>query len=265
MLINERMDMEIKRLTEENSALRKLLETKELPDGLLQCRKSQNRVVWFIQTRNSKGGLQSSYLPKTQRSLAAQLAQKTYCLQRLRDNEQTIDALETCLKRLPAEGGRSSAMRRDPGFADLLRTKDLERELAEWANAAYEKNPHHKDHMTVRAANGEMVRSKSEAFILSTLHAAGIPFRYECEFELDGTVVYPDFMIRRPSDGKLILWEHFGLMSQIQYRANAMGKLQKYIENGFYPMDNLITTFERDNSSLDFSHVMDLVEWLRSQ
>ena len=64
------------------------------------------------------------------------------------------------------------------------------------------------------AAGSLFVRSKSEAFIASSLSDKGIPFRYECAAKIAGTVIYPDFTIRHPLSGKLCLWEHFGLIDR---------------------------------------------------
>ncbi len=262
MMIRERMENELRRLEEENAEIKRMLH--DMPEGLLQCRKNDNAYKWFVKTTDEKKHRCYQYLPKKERTRAELLAKKTYDLQRLRDNEQEISALETCLKRMPKNGGRSAAMRQNAGFAELLMTKALEKELAEWKNAPYERNPNHEEKLCVRASNGEMVRSKSEAYILSSLYAAGIPFRYECRLVSGDIDCYPDFTIRRPADGALVIWEHFGLMSQQSYLQNAQSKIQKYIAGGFYPMENLITTFEGDGKSLDFSQVMDIVEWLRN-
>ena len=55
---------------------------------------------------------------------------------------------------------------------------------------------------------------------------------------------YPDFTTIRPFDRKIIIWEHFGLMNSDNYTQTAMQKLRTYIENGYIPSNNLITTFE---------------------
>ena len=52
-------------------------------------------------------------------------------------------------------------------------------------------------------------------------------------------------------------------MSDHGYVKAAQEKIRTYITYGFYPMDNLITTFEQEKSTLDFSRVMDIVEWLQ--
>ena len=261
MLFYERAKAERERLEKENALIQKKLE--DAPEGLLRCKKDGNTVKWFHRTNDKKGRAHCAYLRKQERKMAQRLAVKTYYLQRMKDNEAEIRALCAYLKRHPQGGGIGETLKKDPAFMELLGTNELERELAAWKEAPYEKNPRHEENLKVRAMNGEMVRSKSEAFILSSLATAGIPVRYECRMQLGDVVYYPDFTIRRPSDGKLILWEHFGLMSEYGYMKTAQEKIRTYITHGFYPMENLITTFENAESTLDFARVMDLVEWLK--
>lgn len=260
MLIYERVKAEKDRLEKENKGIRSKLE--HAPDGILRCKIDGSFYRWYRRTDDKEGNALYAVIRRKDRDLAKKLAAKTYYSQKYKDNEREIAALGAYLKKHPKNGGKSKAIRMHPAFVDLLRTGDLEKELASWKAEAYEKNPLHKEQLTIRAANGEKVRSKSEAFILSTLAAAEIPCRYECKLVLDKTTLYPDFTIRRPADGKLIIWEHFGMMSDPVYLKNTQDKIRRYIANGFYPMDNLVTTFEQERSALDFSRVMEIVDWI---
>ena len=261
MLLNERALLEKKRLTEENRRIAEQI--RRAPDGLLRCRKAGNTYKWYTRKTDPSGHAYSTYLTKKERHVAEELARKTFRVQKLKDNEKEIAAIEAYLKRHPAGGGKSVLMKDHPAFSGLLQSRELDKELTEWTKEEYEKNPAFSEHLNVRASTGEMVRSKSEAFILSSLATAGIPFRYECRFVLGQIVIYPDFLIRRPADGNLVIWEHFGLMSDPVYLRKAQEKIRLYIQNGFYPMKNLFTTFEDGENSLDFSQVLDLVELLR--
>ena len=261
MFFYERAEMEKKRLTAECNFIREKLG--HAPDGMLRCKKQGDGYKWLYSAKDNCGRVKYSYLRRSELKKARELARKTYYLQKQRDNEREIAALDAYLKRCVKDGGKSTEVKKHPAFSELLQAGDLERELAEWKAAPYEKNPHHEEHLKVRAMNGEMVRSKSEAFILSSLAAADIPVRYECKLQLGDAVYYPDFTIRRPSDGQIILWEHFGLMSEYGYMKTAQEKIRTYIAYGFYPMEKLITTFEHEKSTLDFSRVMEIVEWLR--
>lgn len=260
MFMYMRAEMEKRRLTAENNTIREKL--KQAPEGLLRCRKQGSVYKWLHSTKDKDGHVHCTYLRRTAEEKARALARKTYYLQKQRDNEKEIAALDAYLKRCVRDGGRSMDIKKHPAFSRLLQAGDLEQELAAWRAAPYEKNPHHEEHLTIRASTGEMVRSKSEAFILSSLAAADIPVRYECRLQLGDAAYYPDFTIRRPSDGQIIVWEHFGLMSEYGYMKTAQDKIRTYIAHGFYPMENLVTTFERKKSTLDFARVMDIVEWI---
>ena len=67
-----------------------------------------------------------------------------------------------------------------------------------------------------------------------------------------------DFTISRPSDGKLFLWEHFGLMDDDEYRQNTIKKISLYARYGFFPFENLICTYERDLQNP--THILEIID-----
>ena len=71
-----------------------------------------------------------------------------------------------------------------------------------------------------------------------------IPFRYECELQLGEKIIYPDFTIMHPRNGKIYYYEHFGMMDDVGYCQNACAKIQLYATNGIIPSVQLITSFE---------------------
>ena len=93
---------------------------------------------------------------------------------------------------------------------------------------------------------GLMVRSKNEAQIAEKIHATGLEFYYEKALELmdqynKKVVYYPDFTIALP-DGRLIYWEHKGLLNQPTYLEHDMIRTYVYHKNGIYEPHNLIVT-----------------------
>jgi len=100
---------------------------------------------------------------------------------------------------------------------------------------------------------GVVVRSKAELVIGTFLEMKGISYIYEQPLQLDFRTVVPDFTIKRTSDGKTIIWEHFGMMDDPGYHQNTMDKLYDYHSNGWLPYDNLITTFSEKNSPMDMT------------
>ena len=125
------------------------------------------------------------------------------------------------------------------------------------ANGADEKK-FHSEGLIFLTNSGVRVRSKSERTIADLLDQNKIPFRYEAELLIGNGIRRPDFSINRFSDGKLVVWEHFGLMDQKEYRQKTMDKLHFYMQHGFFPSDNLICTYEHDLR--DIACVQKLIE-----
>ena len=124
---------------------------------------------------------------------------------------------------------------------------ELSEELEKWASEPYEMNPKYPENKTIRAINGLMVRSKSEAFIVMLLVTYHIPFRYECKLELDGQIIYPDFTIRHPVTGETFYWEHAGMLEDPKYISKHLYTLRFFLSNGLIPDFNVIFTYESDS------------------
>jgi len=104
----------------------------------------------------------------------------------------------------------------------------------------------HPERLIYMTETGIRVRSKSELLIANALFQKGIPFSYEAVLALGGKNREPDFTIYRPSDGKLFIWEHFGLMDENVYLQTTNEKIAFYARYGFHPFKNLIFTYEED-------------------
>ena len=57
-----------------------------------------------------------------------------------------------------------------------------------------------------------------------------------------------------------IYWEHFGMMDDPNYVENAMQKLMLYQQNGIFPGEQLIITFETRKNPLNQKQILNLVE-----
>ena len=73
-------------------------------------------------------------------------------------------------------------------------------------------------------------------------------------------MVYPDFTFLSRKTEQEIYWEHDGKMDDPVYTRNAVRKIQAYEENGIYPGERLILTFETEKTVLDIRMVKRLVE-----
>lgn len=100
-----------------------------------------------------------------------------------------------------------------------------------------------------RAADGTCVRSKSEVIIANLLRQYGVGYRYEEKlfYGEEGAWIEPDFTLRLP-DGRVLYWEHVGMLGQAQYDASWLRKLAVY--NTYFP-GRLVRTYESGALSQD--------------
>ena len=121
-----------------------------------------------------------------------------------------------------------------------------------WLAEPYDVNPFPLGKTNFTSEKGTKVRSKSEFTIVGVLESYNIPYRYECALTLDGQTKYPDLIIINPYNGKIIIWEHFGMLDQPGYVKNMNDKMKLYINNGYIPFETLIYTFEFDVMNLRY-------------
>lgn len=122
----------------------------------------------------------------------------------------------------------------------------------------------HPENLTQPTLAGFNVRSKSEALITNTLTERNIPFVYEevLEISIPGrgeVTLHPDFVIHLP-DGKKIIWEHLGMLSDDSYLSAFAEKLKLYHAAGYHIGSNLFLTTDTPEGRLDMDAVMNVIE-----
>lgn len=234
------MNSEYDRLQTQISHLQ--TELKKYPDGHLICSKNQSRCKWYQSDGHNK-----VYIPKSNRLLAEQLSVKKYLSLLLEDLKNEQRAIEFYLRHHKTNVGRAEKLLTDTSeYQNLLKPyfTPLSQELSDWIHAPYEHNLLYPEQLIHKSISGNFLRSKSEAIIDMLLFVNKIPFRYECSLVLGEVTLYPDFTIRHPHNGTTFYWEHFGLIDNASYSANAFSKLQLYATHKIYPSIQLITTYE---------------------
>lgn len=239
-----RMLRESQKLEENIDSLQSQI--RKLPEGKLLCVRNGSYQKWF-----QSNGKTKTYIPKKKKHLAEQLAIKKYLVLRLADLQREKMACDAYLKHHRPK--QAEQLLTDTSeYQQLLSPHflPLSKELLTWSQAPYDHNTRFPEQLTHKTSSGNIVRSKSEAFIDMLLHINKIPFRYECALKLDSVTLYPDFTIRHPKTGQTYYWEHFGLMDDPAYARNAGSKLQLYFTHGIIPAINLITTYETKDHPL---------------
>ena len=108
---------------------------------------------------------------------------------------------------------------------------------------------------------GTRLRSKSELIIANMLEQKGVPYRYEFPLSLKiiGNV-RPDFTCLNVRTRKEYIWEHFGMMDNIDYANKTMVKIEAYEQSGYYQGKNMIMTFETSQHALSSLIIKAMIE-----
>lgn len=250
------MNTSLNKVLDEILHLRKKL--KKYPEGELFCVKNGKYIKWFQSNHSNP-----IYIPKSQRTLAIALAEKkyyTYQLDSLLLKEKTILKYEQLHQEIQKK--MENLLRKDSPYLDLLKEHifRMPDEALDWMNADYQHNTTYPKNLIHKTLAGHMVRSKSEVFISNSLFSRKIPYRYECMLEIENIQFFPDFTILHPKTGKIIYWEHFGLMDDPAYCDKAFNKLKIYALHGIIPSINLITTFETRQCPIDIESINKVID-----
>lgn len=183
-MIYEKMLSESQRLGQQIDSLQSQIQ--DFPEGKLICSSNGSRIKW-----RQSDGHESVYIPKGNRQLAEQLAHKKYLSLQLKNMAQEKKAIDFYLRHHDSNALQTEAeFLNSPGYKELLAPifTPLSQELQDWANAPYKKNDSHPENLIIETHSGNIVRSKSEMLIDMFLFKNKIPFRYECQLELNDII-----------------------------------------------------------------------------
>lgn len=254
-MIYERMLTEHKLIEKTIKQIKQQLN--DLPEGKIFCAKNGKYYKWYL-----TDGKTQTYLPKKKRKLAEKLTAKKYLTCLLEDMTHEKKAIEFYLRHHNSKGSTAEQLLlRTPEYKDLLLPyfQPISQELYEWTISPFDSNTKYPEQLIHQTFSGSYVRSKSEVLIDMVLKNHRIPFRYEALLQLGNTVLYPDFTIRHPENGKFYYWEHFGLMDDKNYVQNMHSKLKLYTAHGIIPSIQLITTYETKDVPLTVESIEKLV------
>lgn len=204
-----------------------------------------------------KGDTAGKYLGKDQMPLARTLAQRDYLKKVVKLCDSWCAAIsrfqDSAPDKLVQDIDVENPARREI-IAPLVQTDE---EYADaWRKEKFQGRYFQEGDPEYYTDRGERVRSKSEKIIADKLNALGIPYRYEFPVRMkmqNGRYVtyHPDFFILNKASRKEIILEHFGLMDNEEYRAQAFEKIRLYESNGWLCGVNFLFTQETAESGLD--------------
>ena len=252
-------------LLKEQQRLEKIVETTKknlagAPTGTLRMSKSHDKQQYYRCTKEKKSGI---YINQDNMEMARKLAQKAYDEKVLTLAEKRLTQIQRITKDYNEdeieEIYRKERTERQELIVPIEST--WEQRVTQWKTKAYNSKGFREDTPIILTEKGERVRSKSEKILADYFYRKGIEYKYECPLYLKsfGTI-YPDFTFLSPKTGKEIYWEHNGKVDDPEYARNMVKKIQMYENNGIFPGENLILTYETEQTILNTSKIEQLVK-----
>lgn len=230
-------------------AERKLL--KNQAEGRIRTIKSHGTFQYYLCKENEKGN--GTYLPKSQRNIAEEIAQRDYDRQVIRCANQWQQWVKRTMQTMPKHQ-LAEFYDKSQGRKPLIKPYEISNQeyAIQWENESYQGKAFAPDAPEIYAERGERVRSKSEKMIADKLYMLGIPYRYEYPVYLKGFgTVYSDFLLLNTTTRREIILEHFGMMDHPDYANKATRKINHYAQNGFVLGKNFLATFETSDTPMD--------------
>ena len=254
-----------KLLLEEQFRLERVIrETKarleNAPEGRLRLSKSHNHIQYYYCTEENKSG---DYIPKEHVMLAQQLAQKSYDYKILRLAEKRISQIKKIVKDYTDDELENVYLKEHLERQKLIEPIECtwEQRLNEWQAKEYKGKDFQEGTPIILTEKGERVRSKSEKIMADYFYRNGIEYKYECPLYLKGVgTVYPDFTFLSKKTNEEIYWEHNGRCDDGAYARTMVKKINAYENNGIFPGERLILTYETEQTILNTSKIEQLVK-----
>lgn len=231
----------------ENLIRQKTKSLQNVPEGRLRgiAHGKGYQYFWRKKTSDRAG----TYIKASEKELAYRLGQKEYDRRILRSSEAESRLIAKLLSYYQNEKNilpEEIYDRMSPWLAAIVMPciEPTDQFVKRWQEQTYSEMPSYSKPEGFISERQENMRSKSELLIGNALYKHNIPYHYEKPLKLKGTTLFPDFTTLDRRTRKEIIWEHFGMLDNSEYLENAINKLITYAQNGYYPGNGLIITFE---------------------
>lgn len=232
----------------------------QAPEGRLRLSKSHNHVQYYCCTEEKKSG---TYISKENEELAKTLAQKSYDEQVLKLANVRLTQIKKLTRDYVDDELENIYLKEHIERKKLIRPIEptWEQQLEAWISREYTGKDFQKETPVILTEKGERVRSKSEKIMADYFFHHGIRYKYECPLYLKGMgTVYPDFTFLSSKTGEEIYWEHNGKADDPEYARKMVRKINAYENNGIFPGEKLILTYETEMTILNTEKIKQLVE-----
>lgn len=233
---------------------------KHMPEGTLRLSKRKEFTQYYYCTEENKSG---KYIRKENRNLVQMLAQKSYDEKLLELAEKRRKQINQILK--DYEDDEIEQIYKNEHIARQCLIQPVEstweQKVKKWKAEEYQGKAFKEGTPVILTERGERVRSKTEKIMADYFHRHGIEYKYECPIYLKGVgTVYPDFTFLSKKTEKEMYWEHCGMMDSPDYARKMVRKVEMYENNGIFPGERLILTYETEQSVLSTEKIAQMVE-----
>lgn len=228
------------------------------PEGHLRISKDKNYARYYHCTDDRNG----KYIPRSNKILPEQLAQKTYNKTVLKKAERRLKQIKEIIQDYSDDEIEQiyTSMHKERKALVTPIEPTWNQVLGKWYAEKYQRKEFREDIPVILTEKGERVRSKSEKILADYFYRKDILYKYEKPLYLKGYgIVYPDFTFLSKKTRQEIYWEHEGLMDKQEYARTAIRKIESYQKNDIYPGDRLILTFETEQNILNSKIIEGLV------
>lgn len=116
------------------------------------------------------------------------------------------------------------------------------------------------EQLTQKAADGTLVRSKSEVAICNEFAVRRKLYIYEMPSHIGPFLMHPDFTFYSNRLGKVLMWEHIGKLGDVDYMSSFSERMDRYIRAGFVPCVDILFTFDTIQGDLDMGMIKTLLD-----
>lgn len=229
---------------------------KNLPEGSLSVSKSKGHSYYRKHFQGER-----IYLGREDHEQVQELQKRKLLVdisERIKNNEPLfLDFLEKYQDPSPTSVQQSLGKAYRIDKLNLLSNSN-KRTNKNWAEQPYRRNSLYPEQLKHKTLRGDYVRSKSEVIIANTYLAKKLLYRCEPLIQVGEKTLAPDFAVLVKRLEKVKYHEHFGMMHDSHYRANAMRKIGLYISNGFRPYEDIIFTFDDLDGNIN-AQVLDIL------
>lgn len=255
----------------EESILKLQKSLKKAPEGSLWVHKKGTYTQYGIyQNKNYKQNINDNgklkYLSVKEKKLIQELQQKSYNEKILFVLKKQVSCLRKTLSLLKEESLEVifNNFSEEKQKLTIPVTLSNEEYAKQWQSKKYEAPGFSENAHVFLTQSGLRVRSKSEIIIADLLQQKKVPFLYESPVELKTyfgkKIFHPDFYCLNLRTRQEFYWEHFGMMDDPEYSANAVGKFKIFNENHFKQGKNLIITMESQSNPLTAKETLRVIE-----